>query len=452
MSVADEKTNDSGGNQRPQKGVKFILRGLRHRNYRLFFGGQGISLIGTWMTRIATGWLVYRLTNSPFLLGVVGFASQIPMFVLAPFAGALVDRWNRHRVLIVTQILAMIQSLALAVLALSGVIQIWHIIMLSVFQGLINTVDTPARQSFVVEMIEDRKDLSNAIALNSTMFNGARLIGPSIAGLLIAWVGEGYCFLVDGISYIAVIIALLAMHIKPRQINGKNAHLWQDMKEGMGYVVGFMPIRAILMMIALVSLVGFPYTTLMPVIARDVLHGGPNAMGFLMAAAGLGAVSGALFMASRKNVRGLGRILPIATTIFGAGHMAFSLSRNFWLSLPLLLFTGTGMMVQMATANTLLQTITDDDKRGRVMGFYSMAFMGMAPFGSLMAGAVASKIGAPLTLMGGGALCIIGAAVFASNLRNFRAMIRPIYIRMGIISEVVVGVNEASRITGNPNE
>jgi len=399
------------------------------------------------MTRVATGWLVYRLTNSAFLLGLVGFSSQIPMFVLAPFAGVLVDRWNRHRVLVITQTLAMLQSLALAALALTGIIRIWHIILLSVFQGLINTVDTPARQSFVVEMIEDRRDLSNAIALNSSMFNGARLIGPSIAGLLIAWVGEGYCFLVDGISYIAVIAALFAMRIGPRSANGKNSRMMQELKEGLGYVFGFMPIRAILLMIALVSLVGFPYTILMPVFARDILHGGPNALGFLMAATGMGALVGALFMASRKSVLGLGRVLPSATIVFGAGLIAFSFSREFWLSLFLMLFTGAGMMTQMATANTLLQTITDDDKRGRVMSFYSMAFMGIAPFGSLVAGSVASTIGAPLTLMMGGGLCILGAVIFISSLPALRKLLRPIYVRMGILPEITAGIQSATRLT-----
>jgi MFS family permease len=434
-------------NDKNPKGLRFLARALRHRNYRLFFGGQGISLVGTWMTRVATSWLVYRLTNSAFLLGLVGFSSQIPMFVLAPFAGVLVDRWNRHRVLLITQTLAMLQSLALATLALTGIIRIWHIILLSVFQGLINTVDTPARQSFVVEMIEDRRDLSNAIALNSSMFNGARLIGPSIAGLLIAWVGEGYCFLVDGISYIAVIAALYAMRIRPPSANGRNSRMMQELKEGLRYAFGFMPIRAILLMIALVSLVGFPYTILMPVFARDILHGGPNALGFLMAATGMGALVGALFMASRKSVLGLGRVLPSATIVFGAGLIAFSFSREFYLSLLLMLFTGAGMMTQMATANTLLQTITDDDKRGRVMSFYSMAFMGIAPFGSLMAGSVASSIGAPLTLMMGGGLCILGAAIFIGNLPALRKLLRPIYVRMGILPEITAGIQSATRLT-----
>jgi MFS family permease len=284
------------------------------------------------------------------------------------------------------------------------------------------------------------------------MFNAARLIGPSIAGLLIAWTGEGICFLADGISYIAVIIALLAMNIKPRKINGKNAHMIQDMKEGFGYVFGFMPIRAILSMIALVSLVGFPYTILMPIFARDILHGGPNALGFLMGATGLGALLGAIFMASRKSVLGLGRILPMATTLFGIGLIAFSFSREFYLSLFLMFFTGAGMMTQMATANTLLQTITDDDKRGRVMSFYAMAFMGMAPFGSLIAGSAASSIGAPLTLAIGGGLCIIGALAFTSNLPALRKQVHPIYVRMGILPDITDGIQTATRLTNLTGE
>jgi MFS family permease len=399
------------------------------------------------MTRVATGWLVYRLTNSAFLLGLVSFASQIPTLLLSPFAGVFVDRSDKRRVLVATQVLAMIQSLALAALAITGVIKVWHIIVLNLFQGLINTVDIPARQSFVVEMVEDRRDLGNAIALNSSMFNGARLVGPSIAGILIAWVGEGYCFLADGLSYIAVIIALLAMNIRPRQVNSINGKIWQGLKEGYDYAFGFMPIRAILFLIALVSLVGFPYIILMPIFARDILGGGPNTLGFLMAAIGLGALCGAIYMASRKTVLGLGKVLWVSSTIFGIGIILFSLSRNYPLSLLLLFFTGFGMMVQMATANTLLQTMVDDDKRGRVMSFYSMAFMGMAPFGSLLAGILASKIGAPTTNIIGGALCIVGAAIFARNLPALRKLVHPIYARMGILPEVATGIQSASNLT-----
>ena len=445
MDKAKSKVSDD-------KGLKFLVRALRHRNYRLFFGGQGISLIGTWMTRVATGWLVYRLTDSAFLLGVVSFAGQIPSLVLSPLAGVLVDRWNRHRVLVITQILAMIQSMLLAILAISGIINVWHVIFLNLFQGFINSFDMPARQSFVIEMVEDKNDLSNAIALNSSMFNGARLIGPSLAGIIIALVGEGFCFLADGVSYIAVIVALLMMRIKPREISKKNGEIIHGLKEGFNYAFGFSPIKAILYLISLMSIVGFPYLVLMPVFARDILHGGPNTMGFLMAAVGLGALSGAVYMASRKTVLGLGNVLAIASTIFGVGIILFSLSRNFYLSLSILLFTGFGMMVQMASANTILQTIVDDDKRGRVMAFYAMAFAGMTPIGSLFAGTLASRIGAPATNIIGGSLCIIGAFIFARNLPKLRELVRPIYIKHGILPQVAAGLQTTNRMTGLSNE
>jgi MFS family permease len=444
MPADKELKKRSVSRKNSQKGIKFLLRALRHRNYRLFFGGQGVSLIGTWMTRVATAWLVYQMTNSAFLLGLVSFSSQIPILFLAPIAGVLVDRWNRHRVLVVTQTLAMLQSFSLAALALTGIIQVWQIIALNIFQGLINAFDMPTRQAFLIEMVEQKEDLSNAIALNSSMFNGARLIGPSIAGLIIAWTGEGACFLIDGISYIGVIVALLAMIIKPRTWSAPRRKVLQGLKEGYKYAFGFFPIRAILLMIALVSLFGFPYVVLMPVFAKDILHGGPNTLGFLMGATGLGALCGAVFLASRKSVIGLGRILFTATTVFGAGIILFSLSRSIWLSLALLLGSGFGMMVQMACANTLLQTIVEDDKRGRVMSFYSMAFTGIAPFGSLLSGALASKLGAPATNIIGGALCIVGAVIFARNLPRIRTLVRPIYVRMGIIPEVAAGLQSAT--------
>lgn len=433
-------------------GLKLSLRALGHRNYRLFFGGQGISLIGTWLTRVATSWLVYRLTNSVFLLGLVGFAGQIPTFLLAPLAGVLADRWNRHRILVVTQTLSMFQSLALAFLALTGVITVWQIIILSVFQGLINAFDTPARQSFVVEMVEEKEDLPNAIALNSAMFNSARLIGPSLAGILIATVGEGICFLLDGISYLAVIASLLAMKIGPKKINGLNSPFWHGLKEGFNYAFGFVPIRSVLLLLALMSLVGMPYTVLMPVFARDILGGGPHTLGYLMAAAGAGALCGAIYLASRKSVRGLGKVIVAAASCFGIGLIAFSFSRVLWLSLPLMTVTGFGMIAQMASSNTILQTIAEDDKRGRVMSFYTMAFMGMAPLGSLLAGALASQIGAPHTLMIGGICCLMGAGMFARKLPAIREMVRPIYAKKGIITEVVTGIQTATQLTLPPKE
>lgn len=432
-------------------GLAFMLRSLGHRNYKLFFSGQSVSLIGTWMTRIATSWLVYRLTGSEMLLGVVGFAGQMPSFILAPFAGVLVDRWNRHHLLIATQVLAMLQSIALGVLALTGIITIWQIIVLSIIQGVINAFDMPARQAFVVEMVEKREDLANAIALNSSMVNAARLVGPSVGGIIIAAVGEGWCFTLDGISYLAVIASLLAMKIKPHAVRtGKEANTVQQLREGWSYAFGFHPIRHILLLLAIVSLVGMPYTVLMPVFANEILHGGPNTLGLLMAASGVGALSGAIFLAARKTVLGLGKFIPLMAGAFGAGLIAFSFSRALWLSLLLMVITGLGFMVQMAVSNTVLQTIVDEDKRGRVMSFYTMAFMGTAPFGSLLAGSVAERIGAPYTLMLGGLGCIFGALWFANSLPALRRDIRPIYVRIGIIPEVAAGIQTTAEMTMPP--
>jgi MFS family permease len=385
------------------------------------------------MTQIATIWLVYHLTNSPLLLGVVGFASQIPSFVLSPFGGVFVDRFSRHRILIGTQILSMIQSLALAVLALSGVIQIWHIIVLSLFQGLITAFDSPARQAFVTEMVEKKEDLANAIAINSTMFNGARLIGPAIGGLLIASVGAAYCFLIDGLSYIAVIAALLAMRIKPKTINITTQNPLQRIKEGFVYAFGFPPIRAILLLLALVSLMGMQYTVLVPIFAEKILHGGPQTLGFLMAASGVGALAGGTYLATRKSILGIGKLIALAPGILGTGLIALSLSRVLPLSLLMMLLVGFGTIIQIAGSNTFLQTIVDDDKRGRVMSIYTMAFLGMIPFGNLLGGALADRIGAPNTLIIAGSACILGSVVFAQQLPNLRRLVRPLYTKLGII-------------------
>jgi MFS family permease len=452
MKTATHKAHtledDSGLEKR---NLSFMLRALSHRNYKLFFSGQSLSLIGTWMTRIATSWLVYRLTGSALLLGVVGFAGQIPSFLLAPFAGVLVDRWNRHRLLVATQVLAMLQSLALGVLALAGIINIWHVIFLSIFQGVINAFDMPARQAFVVEMVEKREDLANAIALNSSMVNAARLLGPSIGGVVIAAVGEGWCFMLDGISYLAVIASLLAMKITPRMTERlKETSMLQEIREGWRYASGFAPIRSLLLLLALVSLVGMPYTVLMPVFANEILHGGPNTLGLLMAASGVGALAGAFFLAGRRSVLGLGKYIPLTAAAFGIGLIAFSFSRLLWLSLLLMVLTGLGFMVQMAASNTVLQTIVDEDKRGRVMSFYTMAFMGTAPFGSLLAGSVADRIGAPHTLLFGGLGCILGALWFATSLPALRRDVRPIYVRIGILPEIASGIQNTSELSVPP--
>jgi MFS family permease len=439
----------------PASGPAFLVRALRHRNYRLFFSGQSVSLVGSWMTRIATSWLIYRLTGSALLLGLVGFAGQIPSFLLAPVAGVLVDRWDRHRLLVATQVLAMVQSAALAALALTGVINIWHVLVLSLFQGVINAFDMPARQAFVVEMVESRADLPNAIALNSSMVNAARLLGPSIGGVLIAAVGEGWCFLFDALSYLAVIASLLLMRLPRRERQARaGAPILPELKAGWSYVASSAPIASLLILLALISLVGMPYSVLMPIVASTVLHGGPHTLGFLMAATGVGALLGAVYLASRSSVLGLGRIIPIAAALFGAGLIGFGLSRQLWLSLFLLLVAGLGFMVQMAASNTLLQTLVEDDKRGRVMSFYTMAFMGTAPFGSLLAGAVAHRFGAPVTIVASGVGCLLGALWFARRLPGLRAEVRPIYAQLGIlppsIPAMTAGIQSATELSLPP--
>ena len=413
-----------------------LLRALRSRNYRLLFAGQTVSLIGTWMTRLALSWLVYRLTRSAWLLGVVGFCGQIPMFFLGPIAGVWVDRWNRQKTLLVTQALSMLQSFALAALTLGGVIQIWHMIALALFQGVVNAVDMPARQSFVIEMVESRDDLPNAIALNSSMVNATRLIGPAIAGLVIAAIGEGWCFFADGVSYLAVIASLWAMHVPRTARPARHPRVFAQLAEGWRYVARSRPIRTLLLLLALVSLVGMPYTVLMPIFAAGILHGGANTLGFLTGASGVGALLAALLLAMRKTVIGLGTRIAVSCALFGAALVAFALSRSLWLSLLVLPFTGFGMMQEMASTNTILQTIVEDDKRGRVMAYYAMAFQGIAPFGSLLAGAASARIGAPATLAAGGVLCIAGAAWFAFRLPSLRELVHPIYVRLGIVPEV----------------
>ena len=418
---------------RPAVGMSIAWRALRHRNFRLFFGGQTISLIGTWMTRLATAWLVYRLTKSALLLGAVSFAGQIPTFLFAPFAGVLIDRLDRRQVLVWTQVLSMVQSLALAALTFSGHITIHWILGLSVLQGIVNAFDMPGRQAFMIQMVDDRADLGNAIAINSSMVNVARLIGPSLAGMLIAVTSEGWCFLVDGISYIAVIASLLMMRMPPAAIRRAAASTWTELKEGWDYVSKFLPIRTILTLFAVISLMGMPYVVLMPIFAAQVLHGGPHTLGFLMGATGIGALISAISLAARKNVRGLIRIIPVAAAVFGIGLIGFGLSHVFWLSMIMVLIAGMGMMQGMAASNTIIQTLVTDDKRGRVMSYYTMAFMGMAPFGSLLAGTLAHAIGAPWTVIVNGSAILLGAAWFASRLPAIRHVVRPIYVEMGII-------------------
>jgi MFS family permease len=416
--------------------AKFIVRALHHKNYRLFFGGQSISLIGTWMQQIAMSWLVYRLTGSALLLGIVSFSSQIPVFLLASIAGVYADRWNRHRMLVATQTFSMIQALILAFLTLYGAIQVWQIIALSIFIGVINAFDMPTRQSFIVQIVDKAEDLGNAIALNSFMFNGARLIGPAIAGILIGLLGEGVCFLINGLSFIGIIMALLAIRVPKRKKAAHISRLWQDLKEGYSYAFGFAPIRYILLQLGLMSFMGMSYAVLMPIFAKDILHGGPHTLGFLMAASGIGALTGSVYLASRQTILGLGRLIAYASFIFSMGIIAFSFSNILIISLSMMFFAGFGMIVQIASANTILQSIVEEDKRGRVMSIYTTAIIGMAPIGNLFAGALASWIGAPQTLILSGLSCVIGSLFFVMNLPHIRKEVRPIYIKMGIISEL----------------
>ncbi len=414
-------------------GSSHAWRALRHRNFRLFFGGQSISLVGTWMTRIATSWLVYRLTGSALLLGTVSFAGQIPTFLFAPFAGVWVDRLDRRKVLVWTQTLSMVQSLLLAGMTLSGHITIPWLLAVSVMQGVINAFDMPGRQAFLVQMVEDKRDLGNAIAINSSMVNVARLIGPSLAGMLIAATSEGWCFLIDGISYLAVIASLLMMRIHVPAVKRLGASMLTDLKAGWTYVSEFLPIRTILLLFAVISLMGMPFVVLMPIFAARVLHGGPHTLGFLMGAMGVGALVSALSLAARKSVRGLIRMIPIAAAVFGLGLIGFGLSRVFWLSMIMVFVAGMGMMQGMASSNTIIQTIVSEDKRGRVMSYYTMAFMGMAPFGSLLAGTMAHKVGAPLTVIMNGSAVLLGAVWFMTQLPAVRREIRPVYREMGIL-------------------
>jgi MFS family permease len=408
-------------------------RALRHRNFKLFFAGQSISLIGNWMTRLATSWLVYRLTHSALLLGLAGFAGQILTFALAPFAGVWIERLDRRKVLVWTQVVAAIQSLVMAGLTLARVITLWEIIVLTALQGLVNAFDMPARQSFLVQMVDDRNDLSNAVAINSSMANGARLIGPAIAGVVIAAVGEGWCFLIDGISYFAVIASLLLMRITPLNIRRNATSMLEQMREGWDYVRTFRPIRSILLLFALLGLMGTPHVVLLPIFAGQVLHGGAHTLGWLTGASGIGALVSALSLAVRKSVVGLTRMVQIAAAMFGGALILFGMSHTLWLSLLLMLFVGFGMMQVFSASNTIIQTLVSEDKRARVMSYYAMAFFGTAPFGSLLAGTLAHRIGAPHTVILTGVFCVASALWFTLELPQVDAVIRPIYQEMGLM-------------------
>jgi MFS family permease len=433
MTEKAKQQNEPVGAVPAPSGISHAWRALRHRNFRLFFGGQSISLIGTWMTRIAISWLVYRLTKSALLLGVVGFAGQIPTFLLAPLAGVMVDRMDRRKLLVWTQALAMVQSLVLAWLTLSHRVTITEVLLLSIMQGLVNAFDMPGRQSFMVKMVEDRADLSNAIAINSSMVNVARLIGPSLAGLLIAATNEGWCFLVDGVSYIAVIASLVMMRLPAANMERATTTMMVQLREGWTYVAKSGPIHTILMLFGLISLMGWPFMVLMPVFAAQVLHGGPHTLGFLMGAVGVGSLASALSLVLRRSVRGLTGMIPAAAVAFGVGLIAFGFSNTLWLSMMMMLVTGFGMMQCVTASNTILQTLVDENMRGRVMSYYTMAFVGMAPFGSLLAGALAHVMGAQHTVIVSGVACILGALWFWTRLKGVRRQMRPIYERLGIV-------------------
>ncbi len=413
--------------------MKLTIPALRSRNYRLFLVGQGISLIGTWMTQLSTVWLVYQLTNSAWMLGFVGFIGQIPSFIFAPIGGLVADRYNRHHLMLLTQILAMIQSLTLAALVLTDTVNIGLLLVLGFAQGLINVVDAPVRQVFVNDMIERPEDLASAIALNSSLVNGARLIGPAIAGIIIARVGAGYCFLIDGLSYIAVIAGLLSMHLKPQAVIVVVMNPLERLQAGFNYAFQSLPIRAILLLMALFSLMAMSYSTLMPVFAIQELQGDAHTLGFLLASSGIGALFGGVYMSTRPSVVGLGRVIAVAPILCGVGMIGFALSRTLWLSVPLLMLVGLGSILQIAASNTVLQTITEVDQRGRVMSLFTMSFLGMAPFGSLLAGGLASAIGAPNTFIVNGSICIVGALLFAKQLPRLRPLVRPIYVEKGIL-------------------
>ncbi len=400
-----------------------VLASLRHRNFRLFISGQMISLIGTWMQSIAQSWLVYRLTHSSALLGLVVFAGQIPVLLLATIGGTVADRRSRHRIVIATQITSMVLAFILAGLTLSGLIQVWQIFALSIALGIVNAFDIPARQSFIVQMV-GRDDLTNAIALNSSVFNGARIVGPAIAGILVAAIGEGWCFFANGASYIAVIIGLLLMDIRPvRRLKPASSAL-AHVAEGFHFVWKSRPIRALLLLLGVTSLTAMPFTVLMPIFADQILHGGARGLGILMGLSGVGALTGALFLAARPSLRGLGRVIAGSSLGFGTSLILFGISKVFWLSGLLLVGVGFFMLSQMASSNSLIQAMSPDHLRGRVMAVYSMMFMGMAPFGALFAGFLAQRIGAPLTVAIGGASCAVASLVFGSRLSSLRAEAR----------------------------
>jgi MFS family permease len=417
------------------------LRALAHRNFRLFFLGQSVSLIGTWVQQLAMSWLVYQLTNqSPFWLGFITFLGQIPTLFLAPFVGVWIDRWNRHRLIVLTQTLSMLQAFALAALSYSDVVEVGHVVALSLFIGVVNAFDMSARQAFLTEMVRRREDVANAVALNSSMVNGARLAGPAVAAALLATKGPAFCFLVNGLSYLAVIAALLAMRVEPRPPILRHPHFWQGLRDGLVYAGGFVPIRALLLLSALVSVSGLAHTVLLPVFATDVFRGDAGTLGLLSAASGVGALVAAVVLAARRSVLGLGRWIAASPAVLAGALVGFSFADRLPAALPLLAVAGFALMAHLAATNTILQTIVSEDKRGRVMSLYMMCFMGVAPLGSLLAGWMAEHLGAASTLRIEAAACLFGSAAFTAALPRVRAVVRPLYVALGILPEVGSGV------------
>jgi len=409
------------------------LRALRYRSFRVFFVGQGVSIFGTWMQTLATSWLIYRLTGSAFMLGLSTAALQLPMLVLSPIAGVLADRLDRRRLLIVVQLLAGVQALVLATLTYAGVVQVWHVIALSLFLGAMNAIETPTRQAFLLEMVETKADLPNAIALQSMLFNGARFVGPTIAGLLLALSGEALCFLLNGISYLGVVIAYLAIRVPPRALSGARVPLWRELSSGFHYALGSLATRRLIVLLAALSLFSAPWMTLMPIFAGETFAGDSTTLGLLIGAVGVGALGATGLLALRQSVRGLGRVIAAASLTAALALTAFAISRWLWLSLVLLAIFGFGLIASVASTNTILQTIADEDKRGRIISMYVMTFLGLAPISNFIAGTIAQAVGAHWTIFGCG-LCLTAATVwFAWNLPSWRAAVRPIYREQGII-------------------
>jgi MFS family permease len=433
------KSDTAPENSKPNR-LPVTLRALKHRNFQLFFGGQLISLIGTWMQNVAQAWLVYRLTGSSLLLGSVAFAGQIPVFLVSPLGGIVADRYNRQHVVICTQTVSMILAFIFAGLTLTNRITVTEVFVLAALRGVVNAFDIPGRQAFIVEMV-GKEDLMNAIALNSSMFNGARIIGPAIAGVVVAKIGEGWCFFADAVSYIAVIIGLFMMRVPPRPKRPMGSPI-EHIIEGFRFVRETAPIRALLLLLGVVSLVAMPYTVLMPVFADRILHGGARGLGILMGATGVGALLGALTLATKTGVHGLGRWVTFSCAGFSISLIAFALSRNFWLSTALLVPVGFCMMLQMSSSNTLIQAMVPDHLRGRVMSVYSMMFMGMGPFGALVAGAIADRLGAPIAVIMGAIVCLGGAIIFGMRLPHIRAEARQL-----IIAQQMVGGEPVQEMT-----